>query len=175
MIHLANTPVLHTPRLTLRAPGPQDWEAFAGFSTSGRASMVGGPLTRDKAWRAFAHLIGHWPMRGFGMFIITVTGDDTAIGMTGPWRPEGWPEPEIGWSMFTAASEGKGLAHEAAQAAVAHAFRDLGWSTVVSYIDPANARSIALALRLGAVLDAGAPIPDTDPCLVYRHPAQVAA
>lgn len=51
------------------------------------------------------------------------------------------------------------------------AFETLALDTLVSYVHRDNARSIALAERLGAAPDAGAP-----PCpyrdhLVYRHPA----
>ena len=49
----------------------------------------------------------------------------------------------------------------------------LGWTTCVSYIDPANRRSIALAERLGAQEDTTAPKPDAY-CRVYRHPGPVA-
>lgn len=59
-----------------------------------------------------------------------------------------------------------------AKAARTHAFHDLGWTTAVSYIHPDNARSITLAERLGATLDPKAQTPDSDPCLVYRHPRQ---
>jgi RimJ/RimL family protein N-acetyltransferase len=90
--------------------------------------------------------------------------------MAGPWYPADWSEPELGWTLWSAAHEGKGYAHEAAVAARAHAYSVLGWTTAVSYIDPDNARSIALAERLGATLD-----PDAahhNPAdLVYRHPA----
>lgn len=173
MIALAGTPVLETARLVLRAPRAGDYEPFAAFLTSDRARHVGGPVTRALAWRAMGHLTGHWVHRGFGMFIFADrAAPDTPLGMAGPWFPEGWPEHEIGWSVWAPAAEGRGLAHEAAQAARAHAFGALGWDTAVSYIDPGNARSIALAERLGAVRDAGAAYPDPDkPCLVYRHSA----
>ena len=171
MYHL-DTPVLHTSRLTLRAPQARDWPAMAGFLTSERAAHVGGPVTRERAWRSFGHVVGHWMLRGYGMFFLTETGADDAIGMAGPWFPEGWPEQEIGWSVFAPAAEGKGYAAEAARAALAHAFGPLGWRTAVSYIDPANARSIALAERLGATTDTSAATPDpADPTLVYRHHA----
>jgi RimJ/RimL family protein N-acetyltransferase len=119
------------------------------------------------------HLTGHWVHRGFGMFILAErSAPDTPLGMAGPWFPESWPEPEIAWSLWTPAAEGRGLAHEAAGAALAYAFGTLGWTTAVSYIHPGNARSIALAERLGARRDAGADHPNPDePCLVYRHPA----
>ncbi len=72
--------------------------------------------------------------------------------------------------------EGNGIATEAARACVAHAYDTLGWDTVVSYIDPDNARSIALAERLGATLDTQATPPtrkdpDATDALVYRHPS----
>lgn len=172
MIHLANTPVLETDRLILRAPQQGDYEPWADLATSDRAIHIGGPLTRPLAWRAMGHLTGHWVHRGFGMFIFCAKGDGTPLGMTGPWFPEGWPEPELGWSVWNAAAEGKGFAFEAATAARAYAYATLGWHTAVSYIHPDNARSIALATRLGAMRDTDVATPfGDDPCLVYRHPA----
>jgi RimJ/RimL family protein N-acetyltransferase len=108
-------------------------------------------------------------LRGYGLFIIEAKGDPTPLGMCGPWHPIDWPEPELAWSIWSPAAEGRGIMFEAVTAARSHAFGPLGWDTAVSYIDPANARSIALAERLGAVRDAAAP--RLDPAdLVYRHP-----
>lgn len=172
MITLSNTPILETARLTLRAPGRQDWEPFRAFLMAPRSSFVRSEALDDgKCWRAFCHVIGSWVARGYGSFVITRKGDDTGIGLTGPWHPIDWPEPELGWTLWSDAAEGQGYAFEAAQAARDHAFRDLGWQTAVSYIDPANARSIALAERLGATLDTAAATPPGDKqLLVYRHP-----
>ena len=97
-------------------------------------------------------------------------GDDTALGMVGPWFPAGWPERELGWTVWSDAAEGKGYAFEAAAAARDHAFGALGWETAVSYIDPDNIRSVALAERLGARHDPEARGPGENSCLVYRHP-----
>jgi RimJ/RimL family protein N-acetyltransferase len=168
--HLAGIPVLETDRLTLRAPGPQDWEAWRTFMLDDRSRFVRpAEVTEGLAWRALGHLLGHWVLRGFGSFVFCAKGSDRAIGHCGPWYPAGWPEREIGWTVWDAAAEGQGYAFEAAQATVAHAFRDLGWTTAVSYIDPANARSIALAERLGARHDPEA-TPNQPGLLVYRHP-----
>jgi len=163
-------PILETERLILRGPEPRDCAAFVDFFMSDRARYVGGPLTRGKAWRTFALEIGHWRMRGFGMWAVTMRGSDDSLGLVGCWFPEGWPEKEIGWIMWRDA-EGKGIAHEAALAARDHAYGVLGWPTAVSYIDQPNARSIRLAERLGAARDDAAQCPDgPEPCLVYRHP-----
>ncbi len=167
---LSGTPVLHSSRLSLRAPVASDWPAWRDFSATDRARFVGGPVDPEKSWRAFGHFIGHWVLRGFGSFVVTLRDDAAPIGAVGPWCPEGWPECEIGWTMWDPAAEGRGYAFEAATTARAHAFVDLGWATAVSYIDPDNARSIALAERLGAVRDDAAERQDPRD-LVYRHPA----
>ena len=169
--HLAGTPVLATERLTLRAPKAADFEAMKAFLSSDRAGYIGGPI-KDlrQLWNVFAQIVGMWPLRGFGSFVVTRTGDDRTLGMTGPWYPETWPEKEIGWTCWDPDLEGTGMMFEAARAATVHAFRDLGWKTAVSYIDPANVRSIRLAERLGAKLDESAASPSGGG-LVYRHPA----
>jgi len=168
---LANTPRIETERLVLRAPERQDWPLFNAFLASPRSDFIRSVAYAEPlAWRAFGHVIGHWVLRGFGSFVFTRKGDDAALGMCGPWFPAGWPEPEIGWTIWAPEAEGRGYAFEAAGAARDHAFRALGWQTAVSYIAPDNARSIALAARLGAVLDDGAAHPGTEPCLVFRHP-----
>lgn len=167
-VTLSGTPVIHTPRLILRAPEPWDVAPFAEFITSDRARFVGGPVTEPgRAWRAWATIIGHWVMRGFGMFTVVRADTGRAIGMAGPWFPDTWPEHEIGWSIWSPEDEGNGFASEAATAARDHAFTRLGWKTAVSYIDAGNAASLALAQRLGAQLDDGAAVPPQTPAAGY--------
>ena len=91
--------------------------------------------------------------------------------MAGPWEPKGWPEPEIGWTRWNGADEGKGFVREAAEVTRAWAYRELGWTTAVSYIDARNARSVRLAERLGATPDWDAATPRGEQCVVFRHPA----
>lgn len=169
IVELTGIPVLETERLVLRAPKAVDAEGYVAFMMSERSRHVGGPLARNSAWRAFSNEIGHWLIRGFGMWAVTQKGDDTCLGYVGCWYPEGWNEHEIGWQLWPAA-EGNGFAHEAALATRAFAYRTLGWTTAISNIEPQNKRSIRLAERLGAVLDPKArPIDPGD--LVYRHPS----
>lgn len=167
----ADTPVLETERLILRRPQSSDAKAFMDFFATDRAQYVGGPLEPRQAWYFFGTEIGHWEMRGYGMYTVTTKASDYALGIVGHWYPWGWPETEVGWVLFDPAQEGKGYASEAARACVDYAWQVLDWSTVVSYIAPENAASIRLAERLGAVLDPRAAVPKSDtPCLVYRHP-----
>jgi len=162
---------LQTERLILRRPEPGDWGAFRAFMLSDRSSLLGSTQDVGKAWRAFAAELGHWEIRGYGMWAVTLRGDNDAVGLVGPWTPDDWPETEIGWMLFGETTQGTGVAFEAAKAAIAHAFDALNWATAVSYIAPENTRSVKLAEKLGAKLDIHAKVPNPDePCLVYRHP-----
>ena len=168
---LIGTAVLETERLRLRAPAPGDFDAWVAYIGSERARFTGGPQDRPQAWRSFCGLIGHWAVRGYGMFMLTRHGCDTALGMVGPWFPEGWPGQEIGWILFDATAEGQGVAQEAALAARAHAYDVLGWPTAISLIDAGNIRSEALARRMGCVHEGTAPLPGYGEAGVWRHPA----
>lgn len=161
--------ILETERLILRKPTAQDCVGAVSFYTSERSAMAGGNIDAGRAWRQFAAILGHWEIRGFGLFAVTQKPSDQIIGLVGQWYPGDWPEQELGWVVFDG-SEGKSIAYEAACAARTHAYETLSWETAVSYIDPDNSRSIALAERLGCHLDNEATLPKPD-TLVYRHPA----
>lgn len=160
-------PTLQTERLTLRAPRLADFERWAEFFASDRSRHERGPLDRIEGYKTWAADVALWTLRGYGPFGLDDRATGDYLGEVGIYQPEGYPGPELGWFVVPEA-EGKGYAAEAARA---HAFRDLGWTTAVSYIDPANARSIALAERLGAIRDEKAAHPGDAPCLVYRHRA----
>ncbi len=167
---MTDTPRLQTDRLTMRPITPDDLPAFCRFMASDRARFVGGPCEGHDAWRRFAVHLGHWRIRGYGMWTVKRRDDGMAVGQVGLWNPDGWVAPEVGWWIFEGAFEGRGYAREAAVAARAHAFDTLHWPTVFSVIDPGNARSIALARRLGAAEDRHAKTPDGTPVIVFRHP-----
>ena len=164
--------VATTERLSIRPPRAEDFDAFAPFFMSERAAFVGGgtEITLARAWRGFASQLGHWTLRGFGPLVMERLSDGAVIGSVAPWEPIDWPEKERGWTIWDPASEGRGFAREGAIAVRRHVFEDLGWDTTVSYIDPKNARSIALAESLGCLRDDAAATPGDEPCLVYRHP-----
>lgn len=163
------SPRLETERLVLRPPKAKDQESFIAFYMSERAEMVGRETSRFAAWRCFAADAGHWALQGYGPWVVTLKGDDTAIGSVGAWQPAGFPERELGWVLWDGA-EGYGFAFEAARASRDHDYRTFGTKTLVSYIDPENARSIRLAERLGARPDRQAEkaFPED---VVYRHTA----
>lgn len=163
--------MIETARLLLRRPVPADWDAFRDFMMSDRAAIFGSHRNLGKAFRSFAAELGHWDIFGFGMFAVTRKSEDRAVALVGPWNPPDWPERELGWMVLDGASEGQGIATEAAQGALGHIWQNLRWPTVVSYIAEGNDRSVALAERLGARLDPQAGVPEVagQTLLVYRH------
>lgn len=145
-------PVLHTERLTLRMPVLADFGPRAEFYASDRSVWEGGPLPRAEAWRIWASEVGQWPLMGYGPFSVEDRATGTYLGEVGIYHPEGYPEPELGW-FVTAEAEGRGIAVEAAQAVMLWARKAFGWDDITNIIDPGNARSIALGLRLGGKID----------------------
>ena len=165
-------PTLTTDRLTLRAPTMADFDAYAQFLADQRGTNADDPLTRHTAWLGFCADLGHWHLRGYGFWVVEEKSSATTAGMVGFYYPEGWPEPELGWTLFDG-FEGRGFAIEAARCARAHAYDTMGWETLVSVIPPDNARSIALAEKLGATLERDWTSPTGEAALIYRHPAPV--
>jgi RimJ/RimL family protein N-acetyltransferase len=109
----------------------------------------GRPLDRADAWRQLALLIGHWELRGFGLWAVEERASGQFIGRIGCHEPEGWPGFELGYVLAREAW-GHGLAREGSAVALDFARRSLGRDTIISLIRPANRASIAVAEHFGA-------------------------
>ena len=145
-------PTLETDRLSLRCPEESDLDPLQAFYASDRAGYVGGSMSRIDCWRYLAGVVGHWHFRGWGRWSVVERETDRAAGLVGLHAPEGWPEPEISWTLYDG-FEGRGIAMEAALEARRYAYEVAGWTTAISLVDPGNIRSIRLAQRLGALHD----------------------
>lgn len=171
---MTQIPTLETERMILRPPKAEDFDTYSKTLMSDRAQYIGGPYSLSGAWRDFSCDVASWLLRGFGPWAMEESATGFFLGMVTLHKPASYPENEMGWVILEVA-EGKGFAYEAAMKAREYAYEVLGWSTVVSYIDPKNSRSIALAERMGATRDDNAALPDgasgPEDCLVFRHPA----
>lgn len=47
------------------------------------------PQDRSAAWRTLAVFIGHWALRGYGLFAVEDKATGAFIGRVGAWQPEG--------------------------------------------------------------------------------------
>jgi RimJ/RimL family protein N-acetyltransferase len=163
-------PTLQTERLILRPLREDDFDVFAAFYAGPRSHLVGGPLSRELAWRMMAMEAGHWLLKGFGRWICEDRASGRAVGLVGLFEPEGWPEPEVGYDLFDGC-EGHGYATEAAIAARDHAYSALGWTTLISLIKPVNEPSKRVARRMGAAPEGTTTHERHGTFEVWRHPA----
>ncbi|MEL7115821.1 MAG: N-acetyltransferase, partial [Pseudomonadota bacterium] len=66
------TPIV-TERLVMRGFEPGDFPAYAAYYTDpARTGGVGGALPRHQVFERFCSMIGHWAMRGFGRYAVTL-------------------------------------------------------------------------------------------------------
>jgi RimJ/RimL family protein N-acetyltransferase len=149
-----NAPTLETARLRLRGWRESDFDAFAAMMADPDCArfLTGDqrPQDRATAWRGLALHVGHWALRGYGLFVVEEKASGNFVGRVGPWRPEEWVGFELGWGLARA-HWGKGYAYEAAHAAGTWALAHFPTDELVSLIHTDNARSIVLAQRLGMI------------------------
>lgn len=149
-----NVPELQTERLLLRGFRADDFDAYAEMMADPEVTRFladGRPLSRADAWRQLAIFVGHWELRGFGLWAVEERASGAFLGRIGCFEPEGWPGFEIGYTLARHAW-GKGYASEAAKAALDYARTVLGRTDVISVIRVGNRGSVNVATKLGAVL-----------------------
>ena len=137
----------------MRAFRDADLDAYAAMCADPEVMRflgTGVTLDRSEAWRSMAGFLGHWALRGYGMWALEEKQTGTLVGRSGFLNPEGWPGFELGWTLGRP-FWGKGFATEAARRALDYAFEDLARKRVISLIRPANTPSMRVADRLGMV------------------------
>jgi RimJ/RimL family protein N-acetyltransferase len=149
LVTVDRIPRLETERTIMRGWREEDLDAYAAWVADPEVMYYfEGTQDRNQAWRTIALAVGHWELRGYGLWAVERKSDGVLIGRVGLWNPEGWPGVEVGWTLAREAW-GQGYAHEAAVAATDWAFANLPIDRLLSVIDPDNGRSRRLAERLG--------------------------
>ena len=114
--------------------------------------FLGGTVDANRQWQMLLADIGHWALRGYGLFSIEVTSSGIFVGRTGPIFHRYNDEPELARHLFEG-FEGQGFAAEAAAAARDWYHAETGNGPLMSWINRENHASQALARRLGATLE----------------------
>ena len=150
---------LETTRLVLRPFRESDLDAYAAICADPQVMrFIGGkPYTRAETWRHMATMLGHWQLRGYGMWAVQEKSSGLLVGRTGFNDYEGWPGFELAWTLGRP-HWGRGYATEGARAALDYAFSTLDRTHVISLIHPDNTASIRVAERLGEQLEGRAEI-----------------
>ena len=112
----------------------------------------GAALDRDQAWRSLGYILGHWRLRGFGLWAVEERASGALVGRIGLYRPEGWPGLEVGW-LVARERWGEGFATEGGAAAIRYGFEVLEADRLISVILPGNQASIRVAEKLGERFD----------------------
>jgi RimJ/RimL family protein N-acetyltransferase len=143
-----------TERLVLRRPVEADAEGLVPvFGDPEVVRYLSGEVAdHDTLWRAVAEWLGHWELRGYGLWTWVERATGTVVGRGGLFYPAGWPHLEVGWTLGRA-HWGRGYATEAGRAALDVAWAHLRPEWVCSVIHPENAASQQVAKRLGGRLD----------------------
>ncbi|MGL4243728.1 MAG: GNAT family N-acetyltransferase [Beijerinckiaceae bacterium] len=146
-----------TNRLRLRGPRIGDFGAMAAmWGDSEVVRFISGvPSTQSESWSRLLRYIGHWHAMGFGYWIVEDRMTGAVLGEVGlaDHKRDMLPPldaPEIGW-VIARAAWGKGIATEAATAAVAWADGHIPGDRTVCIFDPEHAASRRVASKLGYV------------------------
>ena len=145
-----------TERLLLRRFAPADADAFATLNADPEVMCFigdGRPLTRAQSDELLTRIAAHWRSHGFGLWCVAErSAPERCLGFAGlavpSFLPEVMPAVEVGWRLARD-GWGRGLATEAARAALDEAFGPLGLASVISIIAEGNERSVRVADKLG--------------------------
>ena len=168
-------PHLTTPRLILREFRERDFESYAAMMGDPEVTRYlgdGRPLGRGDAWRQLAMFIGHWSLRGFGLWAVEERATRAFAGRIGCMEPEDRPGFAISYTLARP-FWGKGYAREGAAAALDFARTVLHRERILSLIRPGNAGSIRVAESLGASPDGEVELSGS-PVRIYVYPSELA-
>jgi len=165
----ADFPVVETERLRLHIGTIDDLDELDDYFSSEASRYVGGPRSRLENWDALCSGVGHWHLRGFGLWIINSKDDGTQLGIVGLTQPAGWPEPEMIWVIYDQFS-GQGIATEAIHAARKASAESFGIKTPISILRPEHKPLIKMVERMGATKVDGVELPEIGPVDAWRFP-----
>jgi RimJ/RimL family protein N-acetyltransferase len=158
-------PELRTDRLLLRGFRDGDRAPFAAMNADPRVMQYfPATLTRQESDATAERIRANFDARGFGLWAVELPGRAEFIGFAGLMPPNFeahfTPCIEVGWRLAPD-HWGKGLATEAARAAVRFGFELLSLREIVSFTVPDNVRSRRVMEKLGM---------QHDPADDFEHP-----
>ncbi len=156
---------LRTERLLLRRWRAADRAAFAAMNADAAVMEYFPNTLTSSESDALAERIERYIERdGYGLWAVEVPGESAFIGFVGLLETDAQmpfaPAIEVGWRLAKD-NWGRGLASEAARAAIAFGFEQLGLGELVALTAASNVRSRRVMERLGM---------RRDPAEDFAHP-----
>ncbi len=151
-----SVPVLETQRLRLRRHERRDFaDAAAMWADPEVTRHIGGkPSTAQQTWSRLLGYVGHWELMGFGYRAIEDRRTHEFVGEVGlaDFRRDITASmrdvPELGFALVPKA-HAKGIATEAALAALAWSDANIPYARTVCLINGDNERSLRVAEKCG--------------------------
>ncbi|MDX8539490.1 N-acetyltransferase [Mesorhizobium sp. M4B.F.Ca.ET.215.01.1.1] len=170
-------PVIETARTILRAHRLDDFDAYvAMWADPAVTRFIGGkPRTREESWMRFLRHAGLWSLLGYGFWAIEEKATGRFIGEAGfhdlkrAIEPSIEGVPEAGWALAPEA-QGRGLASEVVQRALAWGDVTFSPARTVCIIDPENTASLNVAAKCGYTEILRTTYHDNATILLERHP-----
>jgi RimJ/RimL family protein N-acetyltransferase len=180
VIAVPPAPTLQTKRLVLRPFRPEDLEVGIALWTDAVVyrHILGRPNTREECWARLLRYNGHWDWLGYGFWAIEHRQSAKVIGEVGfadfqrTLDPPMGDRIEMGW-VLSPEFHGRGLAQEAATAALHWASTNLPARTQACMINEANTPSLHLAARLGFAEAIRATYHGDAVVILHRDPASL--
>lgn len=144
---------LLTQRLLLRPLREDDRDEFFAINSDPLVcEHLPSTLSRSESDALMDRICAHFAEHGFGLWAVEIPGERSFAGCVGLARPT-WtaaftPCVEIGWRLAPA-TWGRGIATEAARAALAYGFTKLRLEEIYACTVPANVRSLRVMRRIG--------------------------
>jgi ribosomal-protein-alanine N-acetyltransferase len=104
------------------------------------------PVERSR--RVYEMFTGHWPRHGYGIWAVTEKATGVFLGQAGLNHIDEIAETELDYALARD-SWGRGLASEAAEAAVRFAFERAGLARLIGFVVPENVASRRVLEKLG--------------------------
>lgn len=140
--------MIETERLRLRPITREDRDALIEIYRDPDVAQFMTPFGPDNADERLLAYEQGWRERRYGVMAIIDRATGVLLGRSGLHYWPQFDETEVGW-LLRRDAWGRGYAAEAARACLAWGFRELGLREITAMIDPRNARSVAVAERLG--------------------------
>lgn len=156
---ILSTIITETDRLILRTWEPEDHPILERISDESRITRwlaIGEPLANKKVDQFLANQAHGQESRGWCRWAVELRkpglGDPRGlVGFCG-FGCKFAPEVELGWTLMPQVWN-RGLATEAARAALDYGFQVIGFPQVISAVLPDNAASLRIADKLGMTVD----------------------
>ena len=154
---IEGVPRRETGRLVLRAFGQEDVVPYHALFNDPEVTrylpMQGEPVSMERIERAIERGREHWAACGYGIWAVEDAATSALIGQCGLQHLDDEGEVEVLYAL-SRASWGRGLATEAAGAAVKFGFDEVGLRRIVAYVVAANTASAGVIRKLGMELEA---------------------